>query len=118
MNIIKSAILFMLSLSLTIPAVAGKNGKTEKAVIQTTIYCDHCKQCETCGQKFEKELYNIKGLRRYDLDEKAMTITVYYYSHKTSLQEIKTAISRMGYDADELKADPEAYQKLDGCCKK
>ncbi len=30
---------------------------------------------------------------------------------------IKTAISNMGFDADEIKANPTAYKKLDGCCK-
>ena len=41
----------------------------------------------------------------------------YYNAKKTDLQTIKTAISKLGYDADELKADPEAYENLDGCCK-
>ena len=54
----------------------------------------------------------------YELDEKSMTITVYYNGEKTSLETIKTAISKMGYDADDVKADNEAYGKLDDCCKK
>jgi len=54
----------------------------------------------------------------YELDEKAMTITVYYNAEKTSLLAIKTALSKLGYDADEIKADVDAYDKLDGCCKK
>ena len=33
------------------------------------------------------------------------------------IQEIKEGISKLGYDADEIKADPEAYENLDGCCK-
>lgn len=47
-----------------------------------------------------------------------MTITVYYNPQKTDLKTIKTVISKMGYDADELKAEPLAYEKLDGCCQK
>ena len=53
----------------------------------------------------------------YELDEKAMTFTVYYNSKKTDLQTIKEGISKLGYDADEVSADPAAYQKLDDCCK-
>jgi hypothetical protein len=47
-----------------------------------------------------------------------MTITVYYNGKKTDLQAIKTAISNLGYDADDVKANLEAYANLDGCCKK
>jgi copper chaperone CopZ len=98
--------------------LAAQNSKNEKAVIQTNIDCDHCKVCETCGQNFQENLYKITGLKMYELDEKAMTITVYYNGKKTNLEKIKTAITKLGFDADEMKADLEAYQKLDGCCKK
>lgn len=52
------------------------------------------------------------------LDDKAMTIKVTYNSKKTDLAKIKTAISKLGYDADDVKADPVTYDGLDGCCKK
>jgi pantoate kinase len=51
------------------------------------------------------------------LNEEESTITVVYNSKKTDLPTIKTAISQLGYDADDVKADPAGYQKLDGCCK-
>ena len=92
--------------------------KNLKAVIKTAIYCDHCKECETCGKNFQANMHKIKGLKMYELDEKKMTITVYYNGQKTNLQSIKTAISQLGYDADDVKADVAAYDKLDGCCKK
>ncbi len=52
------------------------------------------------------------------LHDKAMTIKVTYNSKKTDLQKIRLAISKLGYDADEVKADAVAYESLDGCCKK
>lgn len=90
---------------------------TQKAVIKTFLHCDHCKECETCGQKFKTEMLKIKGVKMYELDDKAMTFTIYYNSKKTTLQAIKEGISKLGYDADDVKADPEAYESLDGCCK-
>ena len=90
---------------------------TQKAVIKTVISCTHCSACETCGLKFKTEMLKINGIKMYELDEKAMTFTVYYNSKKTDLQTIKEGISRLGYDADEVSADPAAYQKLDDCCK-
>jgi hypothetical protein len=62
-------------------------------------------------------MLKIKGLKMYELDDKAMTFTVYYNAKKTTLQTIKEGISKLGYDADEVKADPKAYENLDGCCK-
>ena len=91
--------------------------KTQKAVIKTNIVCDHCKECETCGLKFKTEMLKIKGLKMYELDDVAMTFTVYYNSKKTTLKNIKEAISKLGYDADDVKADAQAYESLDGCCK-
>jgi hypothetical protein len=54
----------------------------------------------------------------YELNAEDMTITVYYNTKKTDLETIKTAISKLGYDADEVKADAVAYENLDNCCKK
>jgi hypothetical protein len=34
------------------------------------------------------------------------------------LEYLKTAIANTGYDAEEIKADAEAYNKLPKCCKK
>ena len=62
-------------------------------------------------------MLKIKGVKMYELNDKAMTFTVYYNAKKTSLQNIKVAISKLGYDADEVKADSKAYESLDGCCK-
>ncbi len=90
----------------------------QTAVIKTQIYCDHCKQCESCGDKFNKELLKEKGVQMVVLDEKEMTIKVTYNSKKTDLNKIKTAISKLGFDADDIKADAVAYEELDGCCKK
>lgn len=108
--------LLLIAVFLVSNSVAGQK-TNQKAVIKTTLHCDHCKQCETCGLKFKTEMLKIKGVKMYELDDKTMIFTVYYNSKKTNLQTIKTAISKLGYDADEVKADPIAYEKLDGCCK-
>ncbi|WP_374398964.1 hypothetical protein [Flavobacterium sp.] len=90
---------------------------TQKVAIKTFLHCDHCKECETCGLKFKTEMLKIKGVKMYELDDKAMTFTIYYNSKKTTLQEIKEGISKLGYDADEVKATVEGIASLDGCCK-
>lgn len=105
-------------MTLTISATHSTQGSMQTIVIKTTIYCDHCLVCETCGQKFDNELAYEKGIRLVVVDEKAMTITVTYNSKKTNPDTIRQTISKMGFDADDVKADPAAYDKLDSCCKK
>ena len=89
----------------------------QKAIIKTTLNCDHCKECETCGLKFKTEMLKIKGVKMYELDDKVMTFKIYYNPKKTDLQAIKVAISKLGYDADDVKATSEGIASLDGCCK-
>lgn len=99
-------------------AFSQKNKNVQTSVIKTKIYCDHCKECETCGDKFHKDLYNEDGIKRVGVDSKANTITVIYDTRKITLDKIRLSISKLGYDADEVKADPAGIAKLDGCCKK
>lgn len=114
----KNLVVFIITFLSFLTSFAQEPKKNQKAVIKTAIYCDHCKECETCGKNFQANMLKIKGLKMYELDEKKMTITVYFNPQKTNLQNIKTNISKLGYDADEIKADASAYEKLDGCCKK
>ena len=91
---------------------------TETIVIKTTIYCNHCKICETCGELLIIQLYNEKGIKNVELDEKAMTIKVVYSTTKITADKIKQAIAALGFDGDEVKPNPEAVAKLGGCCLK
>lgn len=114
-TLLKSLLLFFGMIAFSNSAFAQKTVQT--AVIKTQIHCDHCKKCESCGEKFNKTLLREKGVQIVELDEKAMTIKVVYNSKKTDLDKIKQAITKLGYDADDLKADPVAYEGLDNCCK-
>lgn len=116
-TLVKSLLLFIVMIAFTNIAFAQKAKTIQTATIKTVIHCDHCKVCETCGQKFNKTLLREKGVQMVELDEKAMTIKVVYNSKKTDLDKIKQAITKLGYDADDLKADPVAYEGLDNCCK-
>ncbi|WP_395058575.1 hypothetical protein [Flavobacterium sp.] len=114
-NLLKSTILIIFVFFISNTTFAQKT--TQKVVIKTTLNCDHCKECETCGLKFKTEMLKIKGVKMYELDDKKMTFTVYFNPKKTNLQIIKNSISKMGYGADEVKATAEGIASLDGCCK-
>lgn len=90
----------------------------ETIFIKTKIYCDHCKICESCGGRILKDLYNVDGIKNTEVDSKANTIKVTYDTRKINIEQIRKKISQMGFDADELKAEPSAVARLDDCCKK
>lgn len=112
------ALSFFALLFLSLNASAQNGKKNEKVTIKTNIFCDHCKECPSCGKGMSEKLLSIPGVKMVELDDKKMTLTVFYNGQKTNADAIRTAISKLGYDADEIKADPVAYENLDGCCKK
>jgi copper chaperone CopZ len=108
-------LLFFTITSINLNAQPTKN--KDIAIIKTNIFCDHCKECESCGGRIEKGLAFEKGVKKVVIDEKEMTIAITYNPSKTNIENLKKAISKLGYDADDVKADPKAYAKLDECCK-
>ncbi len=79
--------------------------------IKTSAICDQCKE------RIEHDLPFEKGIRSANLDLSNNIVTVIYNSKKTNGQTIREAITKIGYDADSLKADLKSYGKLPDCCK-
>lgn len=100
------------------PLLAQKAKPVKTLAVKTTIYCDHCKICESCGGRILKELYNETGIKNTSVDPKANVISVTYDERKITPEQIRKKIAQMGFDADEVKADAEAVARLDDCCKK
>ncbi|TAH04736.1 MAG: copper chaperone [Sphingobacteriales bacterium] len=75
-------------------------------------------QCESCKTRIENYLAREEGVFKVVSDYKRKTVKVTFYTDRTNIENIKTAIANIGYDADDVTADPEAYKKLPLCCKK
>ena len=75
-------------------------------------------QCEMCKDNIETYLKDEDGVTNVKVDYKHKTTTVTWFADRTNIENVKTAIANAGYDADDVKADPEAYKKLAKCCKK
>lgn len=75
-------------------------------------------QCGTCKAAIEKSVGAIEGVKLADLDLETKLVAVKYDSEKTDVTAIKSAITAIGYDADEVPADAKAYEELHSCCKK
>ncbi|MCF8381055.1 MAG: cation transporter [Bacteroidales bacterium] len=86
--------------------------KTNSVKIQTSAQCEMCKTAIENAFAFEK------GVVSSVLDMDTKIVTVEYKEKKTSPEQIRTSLSKIGYDADDVKADEKAYKKLPTCCKK
>lgn len=98
--------------------ITNAQSRIQTHTIQSEIVCDHCAKCETCGQSLQKSLFKIKGVKSFEVIQDKQQFVVTYDTRKTNLENIRQQISRSGFKADNVKADPAGYEKLDGCCKK
>lgn len=89
-----------------------KNKKTETIEIKSSVVCGMCRDKVTKDMAFEKGVTDVK------VDTQKQIITVTYKTKKTDKETIKKAITKIGYDADEMMADQEAHDKLPACCQK
>lgn len=80
--------------------------------VKTSAVCDMCKET------MEKHMAFEKGVKKSSLDVESKILTVTYNPAKITPEQIRKAVSKSGYDADDVPADPKAYKKLDACCKK
>lgn len=95
----------------------AQNSKKETIIIKSSIACDHCLECDSCSGNIYKSMTEIRGVTDVNISQDDNTIAITYKPKKTNPEEIKTALSNFGYDADEVNATKESYAKLDSCCK-
>ncbi len=93
-------------------ASIAQKSKVEEVKIHTSAECLECKK------SIEHAVLYTKGVKFANQDINSQILTVSYNTSKTSLDKIMHAITEAGYDADSLKANKEAYDKLPDCCKK
>jgi periplasmic mercuric ion binding protein len=84
----------------------------------TTIVIKSTAQCQECKDNIEKSLNFEKGVKSAVVNMDTKEVTVIYNPDKTTPEKIRTAISKTGYDADDVPADPKVYARLKPCCTK
>jgi mercuric ion binding protein len=75
-------------------------------------------QCESCKQRIENDMARVDGVAKTVVNYKNHTTKVTFWTDRTNIENVKTAIANIGYDADDVTANEEAYKKLPLCCKK
>jgi periplasmic mercuric ion binding protein len=100
-------------LGLTASTTFAQTPARMTAVIKTPTV-----QCEECKDRIEKYLSHEDGILKVNEDYKRKTCTVTWLTDRTNIENIKTDIANVGYDADDITAEPDAYKRLPLCCKK
>jgi copper chaperone CopZ len=83
-----------------------------KAVIKTPTIL-----CEKCQEKVEFFIGHSEGVTAITVNIRKKTTTVSWLNDRTTLENIKTAIANLGYDADDIEAEAYAFKRLPKECK-
>jgi periplasmic mercuric ion binding protein len=117
-NFIKTKI--MKALQLTLLSLIGfiTVSFAQQKAIATVVIKTPTVQCESCKARIEQYLLHEEGITAVDVNYKKKITTVTYITDRTNVENIKAAIADAGYDADDVKAEADAYKRLPSCCKK
>lgn len=74
--------------------------------------------CEACKSRIESYLRRYDGVTAIDVNYRKGETKVTYLSDRIDIEQIKTALSNLGYDADDVPANEDAYKRLPKTCKK
>ena len=69
-----------------------------------------------CKDRIEQEMQFTKGVRAVDLDIESGILTVTFKTKKTDVNKLRQVISSIGYNADDVKGNKKAHDKLPSCC--
>ena len=111
----------MKALKLTVLALCGLMATSfgqikkvsDKAVIQTPGVL-----AESCKERIEFFIGRMDGVTAIKADFRKKTTTVTWLTDRTTLENIKTAIANLGFDADDIEAEEYAYKRLPKECKR
>jgi periplasmic mercuric ion binding protein len=108
------ALIFVFSFSL----FGSTNAQEVKPARQAELKVKTSAQCGQCKDRLERAMAYEKGVVSSELNLEDKVFTVVYKPAKTNPELIRKAISKTGYDADDVVAEKKAYDKLPPCCKK
>jgi copper chaperone CopZ len=108
----KIFVLGLIALTLFSSTTHAQKKAVQKAVIATPGVQD-----EACKTRIDNRLVHEYGVSSVKADYKKHIVTVQWYTDRTNIENIKTALANMGYDADDVTAEPDAYKRLPKTCR-
>lgn len=74
--------------------------------------------CVECKEKIEKFMKYEEGVAKVVVDIRKQTTTITFLKDRTNIENLKTALANLGFDADDISANEEQYKRLPQCCKR
>ena len=74
-------------------------------------------QCNMCVANIGNALNGVDGILKYKVELETDQVKIKYNADMISLKGIEQLISKAGYQANNLPADVDAYNKLAMCCR-
>lgn len=84
----------------------------QKAVIKTPTVL-----CEVCSDRLTFFISHEPGVISVNVNTRAKTTTVSWYTDRTNIENIKAAIANLGYDADDIEGLESEFKLLPKACK-
>ncbi|MBI5020961.1 MAG: heavy-metal-associated domain-containing protein [Ignavibacteriales bacterium] len=89
----------------------------KQAQLETVMIHSSGIGCSHCEDNIKNAIYALEGVKEVNVDLEKKNIEVKFVPTQTNLQTIEITLTRAGYDANDKKRDPDAYDNLDECCK-
>jgi copper chaperone CopZ len=104
------AVIVSLGLSLT--------GSSQVKPIVTAMIKTPNALCEVCKSRIETYLKRYDGVLEVNVYFRKGETKVKFLTDRTDIEQVKTAIANCGYDADDVPAAEDMYNRLPKTCKK
>lgn len=98
-------------------AVFSTSSSAQRKAIQKAVIQTPGVQAEVCKTGIENFLKHEYGISTVKADYRRHTVTVTWYTDRTNIENIKTALANMGYDADDVTANPDSFKRLPASCR-
>jgi len=106
----KNIIILIATIGFLVTGASAQTTVIKEVKITTSAQCDMCKK------RIEEGLFTQKGVVSANLDVNTKIVTIKYRGNKTNEDDLRNYISSLGYQADSVQANKEAYNELPGCC--
>lgn len=112
--------LIILSFLFAGTALSAQDKTTEQPADRNLAHLDiHTSTvCDMCEKTIEENLIYEKGVKKVHVDLEKSEIHVEYDPTKNTPEGLRKAVSKMGYQADDIPGDEVAFKKLPLCCQK
>ena len=100
---------------------ANKKKKEEIADDATVIYTEESfkvwGKCDMCKETIENTLNEMIGVKKAVWNKESQTLRIKYDPLSTTMETLKIALAKVGYDTETHRASKKSYNNLPACCK-